>query len=80
MVGKSHPSLYPLILEFKKEQADTSVMIAELNVGKQVKQPQRQMFRRINQRLQRLAEQYDHFKDEGRLLEYLRACGHTAGL
>ncbi|KAK3929145.1 PKS-NRPS hybrid synthetase [Frankliniella fusca] len=80
MVGKSHPSLYPLILEFKKEQADTSVMIAELNVGKQVKQPQRQMFRRINQRLQRLAEQYNHFKEEGRLLEYLRACGHTAGL
>lgn len=69
MVGKSHPSLFPLIVEFKKEQADTSVMIAELSVGKQVKQPQRLKY----QRLQRLAGQ-------GRLLEYLRACGHTAGL
>ena len=71
MVGKSHPSLFPLIVEFKKEQGDTSVMITELSLGlgKQVKQPQRLKYQRMNQLLQRLAGQYNSFKEQGRLLE-----------
>ena len=80
MVGKSRPSLFPLIVEFKKEQGDMSVMITELSLGKQVKQPQRLKYQRINQRLQRLAGQYNNFQDQGRRLKYLRDCSHAAGL
>lgn len=80
MVGKSHPALYTLIREFIKEQADTAVMIAELGLGKKVKQRQRLKYKRINERLLTLVNQYQAYKEEGRLLEYLRACGHTVGL
>ncbi|XP_052130244.1 uncharacterized protein LOC127751170 [Frankliniella occidentalis] len=79
VVGKSHPTLFHLIKEFKKEEADSTVMMAELDAGKKIRQPQRAKYQRINQRLQRLAESYGQFKEEGRVLEYLRACGHNVG-
>jgi len=34
MVGKSHPTVFNLVEEFKKEEADTAVMIAEIDSGK----------------------------------------------
>jgi len=80
MVGKSHPTIYNLIKEFQKEEADTAVMIAELDRGKNIRQPQRKKYIRINERLQRLATRYQEYKDEGRVLEYMEACGHNVGL
>jgi len=80
MVGKSHPTIFNLIKEFQKEEADTSVMFAELDVGRTVKQPQRQKYKRINERLQRLAIEYRQYQDERRVLEYVEACGHNVGL
>jgi len=46
MVGKSHPTIFNLIKELQKEEADTSVMFAELDVGRTVKQPQRQKYKK----------------------------------
>jgi len=80
MVGKSHPTIYNLIKEFQKEEADTAVMIAELDRGKNIRQPQRKKYIRINERLQRLATRYQEYKDKGRVLEYMEACGHNVGL
>jgi len=80
MVGKSHPTIYNLINEFKKEEADTAVMISELDRGKSIRQPQRKQYKKINERLQKLANYYHEYKAEGRILEYLEACGHNVGL
>jgi len=80
MVGKSHPTIFNLIREFQKEEADTSAMFAELDAGRKIKQPQRQKYKRINERLHNLALQYRDIKDEGRVLEYLESCGYNVGL
>jgi len=80
MVGKSHPTVFNLVEEFKKEEADTAVMIAEIDRGKKIRQPQRKKYERINKRLETLAAAYAEYKDEGRLLEYVEACGHNVGL
>jgi len=55
-------------------------MIAELDRGKNIRQPQRKKYIRINERLSRLATRYQEYKDEGRVLEYMEACGHNVGL
>ena len=68
MVGESHPT----IREFQKEEADTSVMFAELDIGRKIKQPQRQKYKRINLRLQTLAggyQQYSPITAKGTLAE-----------
>lgn len=80
MVGKSHPTVYNIIREFMKEAADTAVMTAEIDLGRKVKQPQRAKYRRINARLQALAEKYEEYKQDGRRMDYIRACGHNVSL
>jgi pyruvate/oxaloacetate carboxyltransferase len=80
IIGKSHPSLYSLIKHFQKEEADTAVMIAELDAGKKIRQQQRLKYRRINERIQVLARNYEQYKNEGRRVDYMKACGHNIGL
>ncbi|XP_052119465.1 uncharacterized protein LOC127748746, partial [Frankliniella occidentalis] len=49
VVGKSHPTLYKIIDEFKKEEADTRVMLNEIDAGRSIKPPQRLKYKRINE-------------------------------
>ena len=80
MVGKSHPALYGIITEFQKEHDDTVAMMKDLDAGKKIRQATRKKYHDINKRLQRLANSYPEYKEEGRLLEYMEACGHKVGL
>ncbi|KAK3911699.1 PKS-NRPS hybrid synthetase [Frankliniella fusca] len=77
MVGKSHPTVFNLIKEFQKEEGDVRVMMAELDAGKTIRQRRRQEYRRINERLQNLATRYDRYKEEDRVVDFARACGHN---
>ncbi|KAK3910086.1 Protein translocase subunit SecD [Frankliniella fusca] len=71
VVGKRLLTIYKIIEEFKKEEADTRVMLSEIDAGRILKQPQRAKYRRINERLQRLTD---------RLLHFMRLCGHNINL
>ncbi|KAK3916473.1 PKS-NRPS hybrid synthetase [Frankliniella fusca] len=77
MIGKSHPTIFNLVKEFENEEADVRVMMAELDGGRAIRQPQRQKYRRINERLQNLTTHYAEYKEEGRIVDFTRACGHN---
>ncbi|KAK3913130.1 PKS-NRPS hybrid synthetase [Frankliniella fusca] len=77
MIDKSHPTIFNLVKEFQKEEADVRVMMAELDGGRTIRQPQRQKYRRINERLQNLTNHYAEYKEEGRIVDFTRACGHN---
>lgn len=44
------------------------------------KAAQRLCYRMVTERLQRLARDYAAFKDEGRLLDFVRSCRHNITL
>ncbi|KAK3919917.1 FLYWCH-type zinc finger-containing protein 1 [Frankliniella fusca] len=80
MVGKSHPSFYHLLREFRKEEKDTEVMMRELQMGRRIKAPRRTKYIAVNKRLQGAAMDYQEYKEEGRVLEYLTRCGNNFSL
>ncbi|CAH0386509.1 unnamed protein product [Bemisia tabaci] len=66
--------------ELRKENDDVENMIMEVEMGRTVKMPQRSKYRRVNERLHRLAGRYEAMKTAGRQLDYLRACAHNFDL
>lgn len=80
LVGKNHPSFYHFLRELRKENDDVENMIMEVEMGRTVKMPQRSKYRRVNERLHRLAGRYEAMKTAGRQLDYLRACAHNFDL
>ena len=77
MVGKRHPSLYSLTVQLRKEQEDASQMIIELRAGRRIRENQKTKYTKVNIQLQNTAQRYAEYKQEGRILEYLRTCGHN---
>lgn len=75
LVGKNHPDLYSLLLEFKKEQSDTESIIADLNLGKNVKAAPKKKWITIQNRLRTVASSYLTYKRDREILHYLKAIG-----
>ncbi|KAK3932645.1 FLYWCH-type zinc finger-containing protein 1 [Frankliniella fusca] len=73
LVGKDHPSVYALIKELQKEQGNSERQMADLELGKVVKAPQRPKYRMVTERLQRISSRYEEMKAEGRRVDFLRA-------
>lgn len=80
LVGKDHPSIYALIKLLQKEQGNSERQMADLELGKVVKAPQRLKYRMVTERLQRISGRYEEMKAEGRRIDYLRACGNNLTL
>ncbi|KAK3909666.1 FLYWCH-type zinc finger-containing protein 1 [Frankliniella fusca] len=80
MMGKKHPSFYHMLREIQKEQRDTDVMVVELEMGRKIKVPQRLKYQLINARMQEIVLEYADYKEEGRLMEFLRRCGYNIAL
>ena len=77
MVGKHTPSFYYLLREVKKEQRDVDMMVMELELNRRVKVPQRHKYAAVTQRLHEAALEYETYRAEGRILDYLRRCGYN---
>jgi hypothetical protein len=45
-----------------------------------VRAPQKLKYKMVTERLQRISRRYEEEKREGRLLDYLRACGNNLTL
>ena len=80
VVGKHHPDLYSALTEIQKEQADTEIALAELSLGRRVKQAPRRKWVELNTRIQNISEQYETYKDNNEVLAYLKAIGHNIAL
>ena len=80
LVGKSHPDLFSLIKEFKKEQGYTEVSVLELNLGKRVESMSKKKWSDLQDRVQGAVESYPTHKANDDVLEYLRLLGHDIKL
>lgn len=75
-MGKKHPDFYSCLIEFQKER-DTETCMAELGLGKSVKAAPKREWIAIQERLRRIAEEYEDYKSEGRIIEYLEAMSYN---
>ena len=80
LVGKSHPDLFSLIKEFKKEQGYTEVCVLELNLGKRIRAMPKKKWSDLQDRIQGAVESYATHKANDTVLEYLRTLGHNIKL
>jgi len=55
-------------------------MMKDLDEGQKIRQVTRKKYQNVNLRPQALANNYQEYKQEGRLLDYMEACGHNVGL
>lgn len=69
-----------MLREVRKEQRDTEVMVVELELGRKIKVPQRLKYQLINARMQEMVLAYAEYKEDGRLMDYLRHCGYNIAL
>ncbi|KAK3931037.1 GPI ethanolamine phosphate transferase 1, partial [Frankliniella fusca] len=76
VIGKNHPSIYAALGEIQKEQADTETMLHELTLGRRVKAAPKKKWLDQQRRVKAVVSEYGVYKDEDRVLDYLRTLGH----
>ncbi|CAB0030791.1 unnamed protein product [Trichogramma brassicae] len=76
IVGKHHPDLYSLLKELQKERGDTESAIAEFSLGKAVKAALKLKWIQLQERLKTIALDYERFKNDDKLEDYLRLMGY----
>ena len=80
VIGKKHPSLYAFLSEMQKEQADSEIMLRQLQLGQKVKKLQDLKHRVYNERLKNIVSQYHNFAENNDVLTYLKNIGHNIHL
>jgi len=77
VLGKHHPDLYSALGEFQKVQGYIEVCIAELALGKRVKVAPKRKWVELQERIQGIAEQYDTYKANNDIINYLHTLGNN---
>lgn len=76
VVGKHHPSLFGGLEEFRKEQADTETILAQMELGQSVKAAPKKKWLRLHKNIRNVVGQYEGYKAQGDVVSYLRTLGH----
>lgn len=80
MVGKKHPDLYYLLTEFQKEQGDTEIVIAELGLGRRVRDAPKKDWVDRQEKIQHLVENFETHRAAGTELNYLKSLSYKVTL
>lgn len=80
VVGKHHPDLYSALNEFQKEQADTEIAIAELSLGRMVKAAPKKKWLAHQNRIRDTVTDYELYKNDERLLDFLKSIAYNVVL
>jgi len=67
LLGKHHSDMYTFLKELPKEQGDTEVSLTEPALGKK--------WLELQTRIRSIVFEYDEYKSDNRILEYLRNIG-----
>lgn len=76
VVGKHHPSFYGACEEFRKEQADTETILAQMDLGQAVKAAPKKKWLQVQRRIRNIVGAYAEYKENDDVLAYLRTLGH----
>lgn len=80
VIGKNHPSLYAFLVELKKEQSDSEIMIRQIQVGQKVKKGQDPKRKKREEQIFQIVSRYQEYVDNNDVLTYLRSLGHNINL
>lgn len=76
VVAKHHPSLYVFFDELRKEQADTEIMLLQLQLGQRIRKGLDRRRREIEENILNVVQQYEEYKQRGDIITYLKTIGH----
>ena len=80
VIGKHHPDLYSALKEFQKEQADAEITIAEVALGRKVKEAPKNKWITSQQRIQNIVKEYETYKNDDIILQYLTCLAHNMAI
>lgn len=80
VVGKHHPSLYVFFDELKKEQADTEVMMRQLQLGQRIRKGIERKRRQYEEQLHVVVQKYYEHVYNNNVLAYLKNVGYYVKL
>lgn len=72
-----HPDLYSALIELQKEQGNTEVCMAELSLGRRVKNSPARKWVSLQDRIRSIVLEFDDYVNDETELEYLRTLAHT---
>ena len=67
-------------MELQKEQADTESCVAELSLGRKVKALPKQKWVTVQERIQDVASEYETYKRDGNVIDFLRTLSYNINL
>lgn len=76
VVGKHHPSLYAFFNELRKEQADTEIMLRQLQLGQRVRKLTDKSQRDKEAKILSIVQQYHTYLHNDEILQYLKIIGY----
>lgn len=76
VVGRHHPDFYSALKELQREQGDTETIVAELAMGKKVKASPKHKWVVAQERIQNVASDYEDYKNDDKVIDYLRTLSH----
>ena len=76
IVNKSHPSIWQLLRELQNEQIHTEATIGKLIAGHILTKPRKDQEIK-NARLSNVVGNYEEMKENGNMIDYLRACTYN---
>lgn len=76
VVGKHHPSMYAFFEELKKEQADTEIMLRQLQVGQRIRKGVDKSRRKKEEMIRNIVDRYFEYVVHDDIYTYLKTVGH----
>ena len=80
VTGRHHPDMFSALQEFQKEQAETESSVAELALGRKVRASPKQKWLAAQTRIQTVTTEYEDYKEDNTVLEFLRALSYNINI
>lgn len=76
VIGKHHPSLYAFFDELKKEQADTEIMLRQLQLGQRIRKGVEKSRREREELIRNVVDRYHEYVVNNNIFSYLKTVGY----
>ena len=77
VVGKKHPSLYAFLTELAKEQADTDIMLRQIELGQKVRRGRDNDRKRREDKILNIVVKNEDYRRRYDIKTYLKTIGYN---
>lgn len=77
VIGKDHPSFYAFLVELAKEQADSEIMLRQLQLGQKIRKGQDHRRKRIEERITNIVSKYYDYVNNDDVKTYLASLSYN---